>query len=106
MDGWKAFSVVLGLLVTVLSWAGKDQIGTMREAAKETNAKLDKLSAENAELTTALKLMSQQLAAAKDDERQDEMLSKHWRLHGWARDEINKLRFGQGLQPVAWPGLE
>lgn len=106
MDGWKAFTIVLGLLVTVLSWTGKDQITSMREETKATNAKLDKLAADNAELTTALKLMSQQLAAAKDDERQDGVLSKHWKLHGWARDEINKLRFEQGLQPVAWPGLE
>lgn len=39
------------------------------------------------------------------DARQDETLKKHWKLHGWARDEINDIRVQSGLEPVRWPNL-
>ena len=32
-------------------------------------------------------------------------LEKHWRLHGWARDEINALRSTQSLPMARWPDL-
>ena len=34
-----------------------------------------------------------------------ETMSKHWKLHTWAKDEINELRLKQGLEPSRWPDL-
>ena len=39
------------------------------------------------------------------DKKQDSQLSKHWRLHGWSRDEINKLRHLNNQEPSSWPDL-
>lgn len=39
------------------------------------------------------------------DVSQNTQLSKHWKLHSWARDEINTLRAKQGLDIKPWPDL-
>jgi len=39
------------------------------------------------------------------DKKQDAQLSKHWKLHGWAKDEINRINFKNGEAPVSWPNL-
>jgi len=58
---------------------------------------------------TALALMEQRLEAmAEDDEqdaRQDGTDTKHWRLHGWARDRIMELRNEHDLPVSPWPDL-
>lgn len=32
-----------------------------------------------------------------------ETMSKHWKLHSWAKDQINELRFKQDLGVANWP---
>lgn len=39
------------------------------------------------------------------DIKQNKTLIKHWALHSWSKDEINKLRYKLNLEPVAWPPL-
>lgn len=41
----------------------------------------------------------------EDNKRQDKQLSKHWKLHGWERDQINTLRTKDGLEIISWPDL-
>lgn len=33
-------------------------------------------------------------------------LSKHWKLHTWAKDQIAELRHKQQMEPVSWPDLD
>jgi hypothetical protein len=52
-----------------------------------------------------LALVESKMDSTDTDAGQQKQLTKHWQLHGWTRDEINKLRFAQGLEPVSWPDL-
>jgi hypothetical protein len=40
------------------------------------------------------------------DTRQNEQLSKHWRLHSWARQKINELERKVDLPLSAWPDFD
>ncbi len=33
-------------------------------------------------------------------------LSKHWKLHTWAKDQVAELRHKNQMKPVSWPNLE
>lgn len=65
--------------------------------------------AEQRVLRTELNALSKSLEAAvvdsQTDEHQTKQLSKHWRLHTWARTELNKLQYESGKPPSAWPDL-
>lgn len=39
-------------------------------------------------------------------QNETETLAKHWKLHGWARDEINDIRSNANLPAVRWPELD
>jgi hypothetical protein len=43
---------------------------------------------------------------SSEEERQERVLSNHWRLHSAARDEINKLLAKEGLPLFVWPELD
>jgi len=40
------------------------------------------------------------------DTKQNEMLSKHWKIVSFHRDKINELRHDAGKGPVSWPDLD
>ena len=51
-----------------------------------------------------VKLQLEQITNDTDcDVKQSETLTKHWKLHGWARDEINTLRAEAGKPLAHWP---
>ena len=39
------------------------------------------------------------------DKKQDEQISKFWRLHSWSKTEVNKLRVKNGDDIEDWPDL-
>lgn len=43
---------------------------------------------------------------AERDNRQDATLSKHWKLHSWARDRLYEERVARGEQIDPWPDLD
>lgn len=52
---------------------------------------------------TRIALMEHKIA---ESEKHAKINSKFWKLHSWARQEINKARVRDGLQMVNWPELE
>ena len=47
------------------------------------------------------------LADDTDDiTRITKQLSKHWKLHNWAKDQVAELRHKNQMDPVSWPDLE
>ena len=44
-------------------------------------------------------------ADVNDDKRVNSSISKFWKLHGWAKDEINDLRHHAGKKNARWPDL-
>ena len=105
MNPWKVAGIVFGLLVSLLAWVGKDQLAQVRGANDMLRDKVEERDAQIVELQTALKLLIQQVDTDARDASQDKTLVKHWRLHSWARDQVNALRHAQGQPPVPWPEL-
>jgi len=68
----------------------------------DTNAEMKVMNERQSYVMESLDKMSQK---SELDKKQDSQLSKHWTLHGWARDEINKLRHVSNLEPAPWPNL-
>ncbi|MHA2279455.1 MAG: hypothetical protein ACXAC5_00990 [Promethearchaeota archaeon] len=71
----------------------------------------------NAQMATIQKAMELQFADVEDslitlaDDTDDitritKQLSKHWKLHNWAKDQLSELRHQHQLPPVSWPDLE
>ena len=64
----------------------------------------------DAALLQEIRLVQKDISDIRSDnaseEKQDRTLAKHWKLHGWTRDEINELRSKAGLQPDKWPDFE
>ena len=58
---------------------------------------------------TKIALMQQSLASVvsdtEKDKKQDDTLTKFWRLHSWERARINELRIADGLPIAEWPDL-
>jgi len=56
-----------------------------------------------------LELIEYQLGELKEnkgaDEKQDASLSKHWKILGFHRDQINAIRHKEGEEPISWPDL-
>jgi len=49
----------------------------------------------------------QMLSNNKDaDEKQDRQIRKHWKLHSWAKDQINKLGRHHDIPIQPWPDLD
>ena len=42
-------------------------------------------------------------ADTSDSEEFKQSIRKHWKLHSWARDEINNLKYKNGLPITGWP---
>ncbi len=59
----------------------------------------------NAEIKVIQHQLSEQSEQVQIDLKHSSQLSKHWKLHGWAKDEINKLRAKHGLELESWPDL-
>lgn len=55
------------------------------------------------ELDATIATIQADIEQIRDDR---ETMAKHWRLHGWARDEINILRSQHDLEPARWPPLD
>lgn len=53
-------------------------------------------------LQIQMAVLQQQL---KDNDTHDKAITKHWKLHTWAREEINDLRIADGLPQARWPDL-
>ena len=62
------------------------------------------------DMATQVELLQYQIeqlqCANEDDQKQNANLSRHWKLHGWARDEINDLRHKAGLDSSRWPDFD
>ena len=43
--------------------------------------------------------------ATLDHHKLESKLTKHWKLHSWAKDEINKLRATHGFPIESWPDI-
>lgn len=64
-------------------------------------------SVSHGEQMTLMVHQIEELAADKEaDKSQDESLSKHWKLHSWAKDQITGLRNQHDMPVVSWPDLE
>jgi len=98
--GWKAFSIVLGILSTIslglVSWALLQIISIKSDTR----------------IAIAMERQGQILAAIeglkgddKVDINQSHTLSKFWKLHSWERDQITVLRVQAGLDIEPWPDL-
>jgi hypothetical protein len=57
------------------------------------------------EMQNMAKTMEKLSEKSELDKKQDAAISKHWRLHSWTRDEINKIHFKNGDLPSSWPDL-
>ena len=68
----------------------------------DTNAEMKVMNERQNYVMESIDKMSQK---SDLDKKQDSQLSKHWVLHGWTRDEINKLRYASSLEPASWPNL-
>jgi len=59
---------------------------------------------------TKIALMQQTINTMNEsngsDSTQDSQLSKHWKIVGFHKDQINTLRVQQGLPMVSWPPLD
>lgn len=98
----------LGMLVAILLGGGSGAVSIFgngggkadaAEAKKEAVALAERLTKMDARLDEIV----------RDREAIVEIkgkLSKHWYLHGWARDEINVVRLNNQLSPVRWPKLD
>jgi len=49
--------------------------------------------------------LEQIVSDTEADARRDETLSKHWRLHSWAKDRVTELRNMHNQPLVEWPEL-
>jgi len=68
----------------------------------DANAELKVIRVEMRAIHDTLEKLSQNSEA---DKKQDSQLSKHWRLHTWAREEINRISVRDGSGIVSWPDL-
>jgi hypothetical protein len=94
----KPLEIIMSVLITISLSIASFSLAWMFN----TNAKVavisEKLSVMNEKLDSALQ-------DTEKDVRQDSQLSKHWKLHGWTKDEINTLRIHNGLGFSQWPDL-
>ena len=67
---------------------------------------LNQIYQQNARMARIEEQIQQSRSNTDIDTRQNKTMIKHWQLHGWARDEINKLRHNAGLDPTPWPVLQ
>lgn len=65
--------------------------------------KLIVMSADIANLSDKVKALS---ADTRSDEKQDSQISKHWRLHSWARSAINRIEKQNDMPLSDWPNLD
>lgn len=86
--------VFLGLLsaavVGLFGWVWSAQI-----ALTEMSIKLDNTIEEIAELKKD----------TETDNRQNDQISKHWKLHSWTRQKINELETASGKPISPWPDI-
>lgn len=68
----------------------------------DANADMKAMRVEMNHMSEAIDKLSQTSDLHK---KQDTTLSKHWKLHSWSREEINRLRFKAGDEPASWPNL-
>jgi len=73
-------SVVLAVSISIASWA---------------LLKVIYLSEQVVELRTLL--------TSSTEDKQDETISKFWKIHGWTKSQILELRVKNGLPIVSWP---
>ncbi len=59
----------------------------------------------NANMATMQQTLDAIKSDTESDKKQNESLSKHWKLHGWARDRITELRHMHDLELIPWPDL-
>lgn len=86
---WLSFAVAVAMLLGGSSGA-LSVVGARDATASAT--------ALEARLTT-IEMTLTQIASDK------ETMGKHWRLHSWAKDEINALRAKHDLDASRWPDL-
>jgi len=92
MDAHKLLFLLLGVLVsTSLAVAGFT---------------LKWQFAANAEIKVLQQRLTEQTEQVQNDLRHDRQIGKHWKLHSWAKDEINRLRVKNNLEIIAWPNLD
>jgi len=89
---------IYGILVSICFAA----VGFSMKWTFDTNAEMKVMTERQRYMMESIDDLSQK---SELDKKQDSQLSKHWQLHGWARDEINKLRHVGNLEPAPWPNL-
>lgn len=89
MSSDSAFKVVLSTLVTIClglsAWALKSSVDLQKHQAVIDYK------------------VTQILQQTEDERKQNSTLAKHWKLHGWSRDQINELRYAAGKGTAHWP---
>jgi hypothetical protein len=88
------FSVLAAICIGLSSFALKWSF--------DANAEMKAMTVQMQHMATAMEKMNQKTEL---DKKQDSSIAKHWKLHNWAREEINTMRFEDGKAPVAWPDL-
>ena len=68
----------------------------------EANSRLQALEIR---LQTVAQDRSSELEIRAELARLEQMSAAHWKLHGWARDQINKLRTRAGMDVESWPDV-
>ncbi len=105
---WLA-GAALAVAAFVAVWMWDTNAGTAADDVRigTMQATITKLEAQQAGMVDTLRDLNAALAA---DEKQDKTLSKHWRLHTWAKEEINAVRFilqqhhpAERIPQVRWP---
>jgi len=63
----------------------------------------------DAELSAQILLLQQDIKELRENRepetRQDRTIRKHWKLHTWARDQINEIQKNNNMQLSKWPDL-
>jgi hypothetical protein len=68
--------------------------------AFDANAEIKSMQATN-------RLQFEQIQRSLDSmSNEDQSITKMWKLHSWAKDQINDLRYKNELNPVSWPDLD
>jgi hypothetical protein len=94
----KALEIVLTVLISISLGIASFSLAWMFN----TNAKVAVMSEK---LFTMSEKLDIALQDTETDSIQNRQLSKHWKLHGWAKDEINVLRVKNGSNMTSWPEL-
>ena len=106
---WTPVTILLSLLITIAVSLSSFALAFIFDANATAQVQQERIEALDKKIDERMEWISQQIQAAHDDQAEVEKLqktaSKHWKLHGWSREQINTLRHEAGQPPASWPDL-